>query len=156
MNLSANELTRNLSANIRPHSSQLTEPLWTDPGLKNKISVRELISTLKKKKKRRRRRINDSRRRGKSYHHKHPWESYACGFKLRHSLCQMTQTKGHAYKGKINRRIFFLRVSQNNNNNNDNYNTLQQTCTATQCPLKVPVPTATSTTEEKGNDKSII
>ena len=31
-NLSGNELTRNLSGNIRPLSSQLAEPLWTDPG----------------------------------------------------------------------------------------------------------------------------
>ena len=31
-NLSGNELTRNLSENIRPQSSQLAEPLWTDPG----------------------------------------------------------------------------------------------------------------------------
>ena len=29
-------------------SSQLAEPLWTDPSLKSGISVRELISTLKK------------------------------------------------------------------------------------------------------------
>ena len=27
--------------------SQLAEPMWTDPGLKSGISVRELISTLK-------------------------------------------------------------------------------------------------------------
>ena len=27
----------------------LAEPLWTDPGLKSGISVRDLISTLKKK-----------------------------------------------------------------------------------------------------------
>ena len=32
-------------------SSQLAEPLWTDPGLKNIISVHELIFTSKKKKK---------------------------------------------------------------------------------------------------------
>ena len=32
-------------------SSQPAEPLWTDPGLKSGISVRELISTLKRKKK---------------------------------------------------------------------------------------------------------
>ena len=50
-NLSGNELTRNLSGNLRPQSSQLAEPLWTDPSLKNGISVRELISTSKKKKK---------------------------------------------------------------------------------------------------------
>ena len=29
----------------QPQSSQLVEPLWTDPGLKNGISVRQLIST---------------------------------------------------------------------------------------------------------------
>ena len=49
-----NELTRNSPGNIRSQSSQLAEPLWTDPGLKSGISMRELISTLKKKKKRRR------------------------------------------------------------------------------------------------------
>ena len=27
--------------------SQFTEPVWTDPGLKSGVSVRELISTLK-------------------------------------------------------------------------------------------------------------
>ena len=42
-NLSANELTRNSSGNTRSQSSQLAEPLWTDPGLKSGISVRELI-----------------------------------------------------------------------------------------------------------------
>ena len=31
--LSGNELTRSLTGNIRPQSSQLAEPLWTDPGL---------------------------------------------------------------------------------------------------------------------------
>ena len=44
-NLSGNELTRNSSRNTRPQSSQLAEPLWTDPSLKSGISVRELIST---------------------------------------------------------------------------------------------------------------
>ena len=34
-----------------PQSSQLDEPLLTDPGLKSAFSVRELISTKKKKKK---------------------------------------------------------------------------------------------------------
>ena len=29
-------------------SSQPTEPLWTDPGIKSAISVRKLISALKK------------------------------------------------------------------------------------------------------------
>ena len=49
-NLSGNELTRNLSGNFRPRSSQLAEPLWIDPGMKSGISVRELIFTSKKKK----------------------------------------------------------------------------------------------------------
>ena len=44
-NLSGNELTRNSSGKTRSQSSQLAEPLWTDPGLKSGISVRELIST---------------------------------------------------------------------------------------------------------------
>ena len=50
-NLSANELTRNLSGNIRRQSSQLAEPLWTDPDIKSRISACELVSTSKKKKK---------------------------------------------------------------------------------------------------------
>ena len=42
-----------MSGNIRPQSAQLAEPLRTDPGIKNVISVRELlISTLKKKRRR--------------------------------------------------------------------------------------------------------
>ena len=50
VNLTGNELTHTLSGNAQPQSSQLTEPLWTDPGIKSGISMRELISTLKKKK----------------------------------------------------------------------------------------------------------
>ena len=50
-NLFGNEVTCNLSGHIQPQSSQLTEPLWTDPGIKSGISVHELISTSKKKKK---------------------------------------------------------------------------------------------------------
>ena len=34
-NLSGNELTRNPSGNTRSQSSQLVEPLWTDPGPKS-------------------------------------------------------------------------------------------------------------------------
>ena len=49
-NLTGKELTRNSSGNTRSQSSQLAEPLWTDPGLTSGISVRELISNLKKKK----------------------------------------------------------------------------------------------------------
>ena len=48
-NLSGNELTRNWSGNTRPQSSQLAELLWTDPGQKSGINLRELISTLKRK-----------------------------------------------------------------------------------------------------------
>ena len=47
-NLSGKEVTCNLSGNTRPQSSQLAEPLWTDPGLKSGICVRKLIFTLKK------------------------------------------------------------------------------------------------------------
>ena len=79
-NLSGNELTRNLYGNIRPQSSQLAEPQWTDPGIKSGISVRDLISTSrkekkKKEKKKRKRRVNgrtfseNPRKRGKSHHH---------------------------------------------------------------------------------------
>ena len=45
-----NGLTRSSSGNTLSQSFQLVEPLWTDPGLKSGIGVRELISTLKKKK----------------------------------------------------------------------------------------------------------
>ena len=41
--------TPNLSGIIQPQSSQPAEPLWTDPGIKSGISVRELISTSKNK-----------------------------------------------------------------------------------------------------------
>ena len=51
-----NELTRNSSRNTQPESSQVAEPLWTDPGSKSEISVRELISAQKKKKKKEKRR----------------------------------------------------------------------------------------------------
>ena len=44
-NLSGNKLTRDLSGDIRPQSSQVPEPLWTDSGIKSAFSVRELIST---------------------------------------------------------------------------------------------------------------
>ena len=44
-----NELTCNSSA--RAQSSQLAEPLWTDPGLMNGTGGRALISLLEEKKK---------------------------------------------------------------------------------------------------------
>ena len=80
-NLSGNELTRNSSGNTRSQSSQLAEALWTDPGLKSGISLRELISTLNKQtnKKKCGREMNcgtfsrNPRTRGKSHpnHHHH-------------------------------------------------------------------------------------
>ena len=45
-----NGLTRNSSRNARPQSSQLAKPLWTDPGIKNAIDVRELMSINSKEK----------------------------------------------------------------------------------------------------------
>ena len=46
--MSGNELTRNSSGNTRSQSSQLAEPLLTDPGLNSGIGVRDVTSTLKK------------------------------------------------------------------------------------------------------------
>ena len=45
------ELTCNSSGNAHPLSSQLAEPLWTDPGPKSGIDACELISIYKEKKK---------------------------------------------------------------------------------------------------------
>ena len=47
-NLSGNKLSCSSLGNAWPQLSQLTEPPWTDPGLKNGISVCKLISTLKR------------------------------------------------------------------------------------------------------------
>ena len=44
-----NKLTRNSSGNTQLQSSQLAEPLWTDPGLKSGIRLCELISTLRER-----------------------------------------------------------------------------------------------------------
>ena len=44
-----NEFTRNSSGNARPQSSQIAEPLWTDPGPRSEIGVCEVICSLKKK-----------------------------------------------------------------------------------------------------------
>ena len=46
-----NEIVLKSSQQDPIHSSQLAEPLWTDPGVKGGISMHELISTSKKKKK---------------------------------------------------------------------------------------------------------
>ena len=48
-NPSGNKLTHNLSGNIWPQSSRLAEPSWTDPGIKSRINVHELIFTKKGK-----------------------------------------------------------------------------------------------------------
>ena len=79
-NLSGNQLTRNLSGNIRQQSSQLAEPLWTDPGLRTGISVRDLISATTTKKKRKRgmncqKFSPNPRTRGKNHHHHHHMHS---------------------------------------------------------------------------------
>ena len=81
-NLSGNELTSNLSGNIRPQSSQLAEPLWTDSSISSGISVREQISASKWKKKKssgRERMVEHSpkspRKRGKSQQTLELWES---------------------------------------------------------------------------------
>ena len=62
--------------NTRSQSSQLAEPLWTNPGVKSGISVRKLISTYQNKnKKKRRQGMNcrtfspNSRTRGKTHRH---------------------------------------------------------------------------------------
>ena len=81
-NLSGNKLTRNLAGNIRQQSSQLAEPLWTDPRLKSGISVLELTSTSKEEKKKKRKKgaggecmvehsPQNPRKRGKSHNHHH-------------------------------------------------------------------------------------
>ena len=44
-NLSGNKLTHNSSGNTWPQLSQLAKPLWTDPGVKSRIIMCELIST---------------------------------------------------------------------------------------------------------------
>ena len=62
MNLSGNELARNLSGNVRPQSSQLAEPLWIDPGIMSGICVRELIFTSKKEKKKKRKEKKEKKR----------------------------------------------------------------------------------------------
>ena len=63
-----------MSGNIRPQSSQLTEPLWIDLGMKSGIGSRELISTSRGKKGSRRgmncRTFSQNpSKRGKSHHH---------------------------------------------------------------------------------------
>ena len=60
-NLSEKELPRKSSGNTRLQSSQLTEPLWAEPGLGSGVGARELISTWKKTEERQRRRVVDGR-----------------------------------------------------------------------------------------------
>ena len=78
-NLSGNEVTGNSSGNTQPQSSQLAEPLWTDPRLKSGISVLELISTSKEEKKKKgaggecmvEHSPQNPRKRGKTHNHHH-------------------------------------------------------------------------------------
>ena len=49
--LSGDKLICTSSGNTPSQSSELAEPLWTNPGEKSGTSVCRLISTLKKKKK---------------------------------------------------------------------------------------------------------
>ena len=51
-----NELTRNLLGNARQQSSQLFEPLWTDPVLRSGTDARQQISIKKMKKKKKKQR----------------------------------------------------------------------------------------------------
>ena len=73
-NLSGNEVTRNSSGNIWPQSSQLTEPLWTDPGIKGCARANLHFISKKRRKKKSGRGMNDQtlsknpRKRGKSHH----------------------------------------------------------------------------------------
>ena len=46
------KLTHSSSGNTQPQLSQLTEPLWTYPGLKSGIGMCELISTSEEEKQR--------------------------------------------------------------------------------------------------------
>ena len=57
-NLSGNELTRNSSGNTWSQSSQLAEPLWTDPGLQSGISFFARADLHFKKKKKHRQGMN--------------------------------------------------------------------------------------------------
>ena len=67
----------NSSGNTRSQSSQLAEPLWTDPRLKSGIRVNKLISALKKEEEKEAQVDNElskilkknPRKRGKSHHH---------------------------------------------------------------------------------------
>ena len=76
-NLFVNGLTRSLLGIIRPQSSQLSEPLWSDPGIKSGISVRKLMSTSKQLQQKAQAGnkwpyiLQNPRKRGKSHHHHH-------------------------------------------------------------------------------------
>ena len=80
------KLTRNSLGNTRLQSSQLAKPLWTDPGLKSEISVRELISTLKNKKAQVGNEwsniLHKSSHLRKSHHHHHHHQYYTVQDKL--------------------------------------------------------------------------
>ena len=65
-NLSGNELTLDLSGNIRPQLSQLAEPPWTDPGIKKSgISAGKLISIKQKQANRQKKRQKQTNKKTK-------------------------------------------------------------------------------------------
>ena len=85
-----------LAGNTRSPSSQLAEPLWTDHGLKSRINLPELISTLKIK---RRRGMNGQTfcqnplKREKSHHYHHTATTF---FALRNSFVLDTRVFNRA------------------------------------------------------------
>ena len=98
-NLSGNELARNPSGNTQLQSSQLAEPLWTDPGLESGISVGKLISTLVIFFFKHRRGVNgrtfsqNPRKRGKSHHHHYHSAASSANAGTKHGWDQTTGTK---------------------------------------------------------------
>ena len=112
--LSGNGLTRNLSRNIRQQSSQLAEPLWTDPGIKRRSCVCELIITSKKKKKAQAgcdwwNILQNPRKRGKSRRHGivTGLQSFRCStnYHVRSANMLVTQPVVRSLKTKQNKKI---------------------------------------------------
>ena len=72
------KLTHNLSGNDWQQSSQLAEPLWTDPGIKSGISVCELISNSQQHQKCRQGmngwKLSPNPHKGEKSHHRIPFE----------------------------------------------------------------------------------
>ena len=117
---------------IRPQSSQLADPLWTDPGTKSGISVCELIYTSKQKTKQKgggaRARNEWSNILPKSSQARKkpppPSTTYYCGFSVRLSRCRVPGVEHLATEltvqrigqlatnsGQWERAVFFLLLS---------------------------------------------